>query len=170
MTTQHYNLSSRNSLPKHRKRCYIFVHFSSTPTSILNLTISSESQWNIDSNDVLFIRKYSELFTHESNTFLVKICDSAYYVITSSRVTACCCDDAKTLDMVLHFCTFLLNPHFNLEPDYIVKKPIKWRFQWHVVRTEIFSTFHAWVEYNTSFRPFTPMGLSAQRHTHKSEI
>ena len=28
----------------HRKRCKIFVHFSSTPISILNLTISSESQ------------------------------------------------------------------------------------------------------------------------------
>jgi len=67
MTSQSYNLTSRNSLPKHRKWCYIFVHFSSTPTSILNLTISSESQWNIDSNDVLSIRKYSQLFTQKSN-------------------------------------------------------------------------------------------------------
>ena len=31
--------------------------------------------------------------------------------------------------MVLHFCTFLLNPHFDLEPDYIVRKPIKRRCQ-----------------------------------------
>ena len=27
-----------------------------------------------------------------------------------------------------HFCTFLLNPHFDLEPDYIIRKPIKRRF------------------------------------------
>jgi len=30
--TTHYNLALCNSLPKHRKRCYIFAHFSSTPT------------------------------------------------------------------------------------------------------------------------------------------
>jgi len=51
-------------------KCYIFVLFSSTPISILNLTISSESQWNIDSNDILSVRKYCQLFTNESNTFL----------------------------------------------------------------------------------------------------
>jgi len=48
---------------------YIFVHLSSTPTSILNLTISPESQWNIDSNYILSVRKYCPLFTHESNAF-----------------------------------------------------------------------------------------------------
>jgi len=41
----------------YRKWCYIFVQFSSTPTSILNLTISSESKWNIDSNDILSVWK-----------------------------------------------------------------------------------------------------------------
>ena len=41
-------------------------------TSILNLTISSESQRNLDSNDILSVRKYCQLFTHESNTFLGK--------------------------------------------------------------------------------------------------
>jgi len=30
---------------------------------------------------------------------------------------------------ILHFCAFLINPHFNLEPDYIVRKPIKRGFQ-----------------------------------------
>jgi len=68
-------------------------------------------------------------------------------VITSPHVTACCCDEAKTLEMVLHFCTFLLNPHFDLEPHYIVRKPIKRRFQRYIVHTEIFSTFHAPVKY-----------------------
>jgi len=38
---------------------------------------------------------------------------------------------------------------------------------------EIFSTFHARVEYNTSLRPFKPMRLSAHRrtqtHIHTSE-
>ena len=40
---------------------------------------------------------------------------------------------------LLHFCTFLLNPHLDLEPDYIVRKQMKHRFQWYIVRTEILS-------------------------------
>jgi len=50
-----------------------FVHFSSTPISILNLTISSESQYNDVSNDISSMWKYFQLFTHESDTFLAKI-------------------------------------------------------------------------------------------------
>jgi len=50
----------------------IFAHLSSTPSSILNLATSSESQYNDVSNDILSVRKYSQLFTHESNTFLLK--------------------------------------------------------------------------------------------------
>jgi len=48
---------------------------------------------------------------------------------------------------LLHFCTFLLNPHFDLEPDYIVRKPTKQHFQQYLVCTEILSTFHTRVEY-----------------------
>jgi len=61
----------------------IFVHFSSTPTSILNLTMSSESQENDVSNDILSVRKYSQLFTHESNIFLLK----QLYQIQANRFT-----------------------------------------------------------------------------------
>ena len=50
----------------------IFVHFSSTPISILNLTMSPESQESDVSNDILTEQKYSQLFTHESNIFLLK--------------------------------------------------------------------------------------------------
>jgi len=50
----------------------IFVHFFTTPMSILNLTMSSESQENDVSNDILSERKYSQLFTHKSNIFLLK--------------------------------------------------------------------------------------------------
>ena len=59
-----YNLASRNSLllratkPKHRTNAaYIFVHFSSTPIWILNLTMSTESQESDVSNDILSKRK-----------------------------------------------------------------------------------------------------------------
>jgi len=62
----------------------IFVHFSSTPTSILNLTISSESQYNDVSSDISSVWKYSQLFTHESNTFLAKIRHSTYYASHNS--------------------------------------------------------------------------------------
>ena len=46
-----------------------------------------------------------------------------------------------------HFCTFLHNPHLDVEPDYVIRKPRKGRFQRYIVRTKIFWTFHAWVEY-----------------------
>jgi len=61
-----YNLALRNSLllramkPKHRTdTVYISVHFSSNTFSILNLTMSSESQENDVFNDVLSVLKYS---------------------------------------------------------------------------------------------------------------
>ena len=41
----------------------------------------------------------------------------------------------------------LLKPLFDFEPDYVVRKPRKWRFQWCIVHTEIFLTFHARVKY-----------------------
>jgi len=75
----HYNPASRNSLllqatkPKHRTdMVYIFVHFSSNPFSVLNLTMSPESQESDVSNDILSEQKYSQLFMHESNIFLLK--------------------------------------------------------------------------------------------------
>jgi len=79
-------------------------------------------------------------------------------LITVRRAVACA---KNPLETVLHFCKFLLNHNFDLEPDYIFRKPIKRRFQRYTVCREIFSTFHAQVKYNTSFRLFEPMGLSA---------
>jgi len=49
----------------------IFEHCFSTLISILILTMSPESQENDVSNDILSEWKYSKLFTHESNTFLL---------------------------------------------------------------------------------------------------
>ena len=51
------------------------------------------------------------------------------------------------LERCWHFCTFIHNPHFDFEADYVIRKPRKGRFQRYIVRTEIFSTFHARVEY-----------------------
>jgi len=42
---------------------------------------------------------------------------------------------------------FLLHPHFDLEPDYITRKPMKHRFQLYIVSSEILSTFHTRVRY-----------------------
>jgi len=52
--------------------CYIFANCPQTPTSTSNLTVPSKSQWNVDSDDILYVRKYCQLFTHESNTFLLQ--------------------------------------------------------------------------------------------------
>jgi len=46
-----------------------------------------------------------------------------------------CGDEAKTSEWLLHFCTFLINPHFELEADYIIRKPMKRCFQWYIVCT-----------------------------------
>jgi len=85
-------------------------------------------------------------------------------VITSLHVTA--------LETVLHFCTFLLNLHFDLEPDYIIRKPMKHRFQRCIVPTEIFSTFRAQVEYISRVQyvilPIQTNGTECAQ-THKSE-
>ena len=48
---------------------------------------------------------------------------------------------------------FLFNPHFDLEPDYIIRKPIIHRILWYIPRREMLSTFHTWVD-NRSIRHF----------------
>ena len=52
--------------------CYIFANCSQILASTSNLSSSLGSQWNVDSNDILSIWKYYQLFTHESNTFLLQ--------------------------------------------------------------------------------------------------
>ena len=73
-------------------------------------------------------------------------------IMTSSITLACCGVTAGVCGKIYlkrcwHFCTFLHNPHFDFELDYVVRKPRKWRFQWCIVRMEIFLAFHARVEY-----------------------
>jgi len=41
---------------------------------------------------------------------------------------------------------FLFNPHFDLEPDYIIRKGIRHRIQRYTVRTEILPIFHTRVD------------------------
>jgi len=44
---------------------------------------------------------------------------------------------------------FLFNPHFDLEPDYIIRKPIFHRIQRCNLRREILSTFHTRVDHRS---------------------
>jgi len=48
---------------------------------------------------------------------------------------------------LLHFCQLLSNPSIDLEIEYIFGKPMKRRFQWFILRTEILSTFQVRVDY-----------------------
>ena len=48
---------------------------------------------------------------------------------------------------------FLFNPHFDLEPDYIIWKPLLSRIQRYILRRERLSTFHTRVD-NRSIRHF----------------
>jgi len=51
-----------------------FLHITCKPQiSTWNLSTFLESQRNVDSNDMLYVRKYSQLFMHELNIFLLKI-------------------------------------------------------------------------------------------------
>ena len=50
-----------------RVSTYIFANFSWNPTSTLNLTVSLESQWNVDSSDTeiqKYYRNITEIFVH----------------------------------------------------------------------------------------------------------
>ena len=41
---------------------------------------------------------------------------------------------------------FRVNPNFDLEPDYVIRKGISRRIQWYTLRTEILPTFHTRVD------------------------
>jgi len=45
---------------------FLHMNFSSTPNSILNLTISQEREFDTEFNDVICVGKYCQLVTHES--------------------------------------------------------------------------------------------------------
>ena len=78
------------------------------------------------------------------------------------RPYAALCDTAKCLlghsyslhgriAMLRLFCCifaleFLFNPQFDLEPDYIIRKPILHRIQRYILHREILSTFHTRVD------------------------
>jgi len=61
---------------------------------------------------------------------------------------------AVAMDVLRLFCyifapEFLFNPHFDLEPDYIIRKRIRHRIQQYTVRTEILPIFHRRVDYRS---------------------
>jgi len=67
---------------------------------------------------------------------------------------------------VLHFCTFLLNPHFDLEPDYLFRKPIKRRFQQYLVSTEILSASRCDLFFARNTVPHITKGKAYTRVVH----
>ena len=44
---------------------------------------------------------------------------------------------------------FFFNPHFDLEPDYVIRKTIVHRIQRYILRREILSTFHTRVDHRS---------------------
>ena len=78
---------------------------------------------------------------------------------------------------VLFYCTFRVNPHFDLEPDYITRKPIVRRIQRYILRREILSTFqtqvdHQSVRHSALYSPQTPLPLwrsSPKCNTHDTK-
>jgi len=61
-------------------------------------------------------------------------------LVTTGKATA-------AVFVLVRFCTWisLQHPHFDLEPDYIIRKPPLRRTTWYILRREILSTFHTGV-------------------------
>ena len=70
---------------------------------------------------------------------------------------------------------FLFNPHFDLEPDYIIRKPVIPRIQRYILRRKILSTFHTRVDHQ-SVRHFatvnnrTKISKNAGNHARNSSF
>ena len=68
--------------------------------------------------------------------------------------------------VLLRFCTWIsLQPHFDLEHDYIIRKPIWHRIQRCNLRREILSTFHTRVDHRSV--PWSVRHFSIQINTAK---
>ena len=62
-------------------------------------------------------------------------------------IVKCCCLAWFLHEMTVTFFQIFHKPNFDLEPHYFFGMPMNRRFQWCIVYTETFSTFHAQVEY-----------------------
>jgi len=76
-----------------------------------------------------------------------------YALYASHRVMAACSSSAAVAILgvfeLLHSCTFRVNPQFDLEPDYIIRKPIFHRIKRCNLLREILSTFHTRVDHRS---------------------
>jgi len=70
---------------------------------------------------------------------------------TSWQPAAACCSGGHiACFFTVTFVYIHFNPHFDLEPDYIVRKPIVHRIQRCNLSSEILSTFHIWVDHRSA--------------------
>jgi len=63
---------------------------------------------------------------------------------------------------------FLFNPQFDLEPDYVIRKPPLCRIQRYILHREILSTFHTRID-NRSIRHFCKLPFTRRRSPAKSK-
>ena len=80
---------------------------------------------------------------------------------------------AVAVTMLRLFCyvfahKFLFNPHFDLEPVYIIRKPFIHRIQRYILRREILSSFHTRVDHR-SVRHFPVTSPIVNNTTHISK-
>jgi len=64
----------------------------------------------------------------------------------NGRASACYCYRSQHLFWYVFAHEFLFNPHFDLEPNYIIRKPHFHRILQYIPRREMLSTFHTRVE------------------------
>jgi len=89
----------------------------------------------------------SKLLGSHSPSMLTVRCRSMLKYGRRASQRYCYCCSRHVAFVLIHFCTWIsLQPHFDLEPDYIIRKGIRHRIQRYTVRTEILSTFHTRVE------------------------
>jgi len=140
-------------------------HFDLEPDYIFRKPIKQHFQWYIVHTEIFSTFHAQVEYISDQNTWFRPL---LYNLALRTSLLLRATTPKHRMDMVLHFCTFLLNPHFDLEPDCIIRKPMKRHFQWYVIRTEIFSTFHTEIQY--VIPPIHTNGTEcAHTHTHKSE-
>jgi len=108
----------------------------------------SESAYICQVHDNVMMYTTTRLHKHLPSNVLAQYTRRLPMIMMSSTMTACCGVCGKSIGNGVNIFV-----HFSSTPTSILNLTTS-------------STFHARVEYNTSFRPFKPIGLSAHRRTH----
>jgi len=141
--------TGRISLPYSTSLQYVTV-IHSCPFCALNVTFTRQAiivYFYLCSKFQLPRNLYARYQILMSKPIIFLPITSVCTLMTSNKINTAVCCLRKKSKWLLHFSKFLNNPNFNLEINYIYRKPIKRRFQRCIGQTEILWNFLTWTEY-----------------------